>query len=401
MFATYSLYVCLLLGVQVELTPTDGPTRTVDLSSATESTVAYAADGKQVTLPTEQLRRLRFSTAPVNAIDSAQLMLTDGSRVAISSATLANDELQVHSPSWTDTKAISRKSVHSILLQPKISDAQRTQWEKFSENQPAADVVVLQRKDKELQAIEGAIQAIDEETVHFVFDGDTIEVKRSRIVGLLFVASQSVATQPSRAQLSTVDGAVLKVAKLESGDDGLKVSTMNGVVLTVPYARVRDLDFAATSTAYLSDLEPESQNFVPYLELPQIADLDTEWFRPQPDRQLSRHALELTGSDGSTSTVTKGLGLHSRTELVYRLAGEYRRFASVCSMSNRHSGGAVEIIVKLDGREVSRVNLSTDSGNVPLDVDVAGANRLTILVEYGDEIDIGDHVNLCDARLLK
>ena len=61
----------------------------------------------------------------------------------------------------------------------------------------------------------------------------------------------------------------------------------------------------------------------------------------------------------------------------------------------------MELIILLDGKESSRIPMTASSGNVPLDIDVTGVNRLTIQVDYGEGTDFGDYVSLCDARLVK
>ena len=37
----------------------------------------------------------------------------------------------------------------------------------------------------------------------------------------------------------------------------------------------------------------------------------------------------------------------------------------------------------------------------PIDVDVAGVRRLTILVDFGDSVNVGDQLLLCNARISK
>jgi hypothetical protein len=36
-----------------------------------------------------------------------------------------------------------------------------------------------------------------------------------------------------------------------------------------------------------------------------------------------------------------------------------------------------------------------------LDISLAGVRRLQILVDYGEDLDVGDHLNLCEARIVK
>ena len=37
----------------------------------------------------------------------------------------------------------------------------------------------------------------------------------------------------------------------------------------------------------------------------------------------------------------------------------------------------------------------------PLDLDVSGVRRLTILVDFGENLDTADHLDLAEARLVK
>jgi hypothetical protein len=51
---------------------------------------------------------------------------------------------------------------------------------------------------------------------------------------------------------------------------------------------------------------------------------DEKWFAVRRDQRVSREPLAMR-FDGRDKAFSKGLGLHSRTELGYRLAGKYRR----------------------------------------------------------------------------
>ena len=36
-----------------------------------------------------------------------------------------------------------------------------------------------------------------------------------------------------------------------------------------------------------------------------------------------------------------------------------------------------------------------------IDVDITGVRRLSILVDFGEDMDLGDQVNCCEARIVK
>jgi hypothetical protein len=109
----------------------------------------------------------------------------------------------------------------------------------------------------------------------------------------------------------------------------------------------------------------------------------------------------VTTIDGTERSFTKGLGLHSRTELVYRLAGNFRRFMAWAAVDDAESRGSLELIVLADGREVFRQAILAGEEPRPIDVDLNGVNRMQIVVDYGDHGDVGDQMSLFDARFIK
>jgi hypothetical protein len=96
------------------------------------------------------------------------------------------------------------------------------------------------------------------------------------------------------------------------------------------------------------------------------------------------------------------LAIHSRTAIVYRLAGHYRRFRATAGIDPLASSGAhVELIITADDEPRLMCEITKEDNPISIDVDVAGARRLRILVDFGQNLDIGDRLHLGDARLTK
>jgi hypothetical protein len=38
---------------------------------------------------------------------------------------------------------------------------------------------------------------------------------------------------------------------------------------------------------------------------------------------------------------------------------------------------------------------------VSLTLDLQGVKRLTVLVDFGEDLDVADHLNLCEAKLVE
>ena len=100
----------------------------------------------------------------------------------------------------------------------------------------------------------------------------------------------------------------------------------------------------------------------------------------------------------------KGLGMHSRAVVTYSLTKQDRFFTALVGLDDLTTGlGTAMCAVELDGRRVfvaERLSRTTAPQQLPL-IDVSQAKRLTLIVDYGELGDSQDHVNWCDAVLLR
>jgi hypothetical protein len=98
----------------------------------------------------------------------------------------------------------------------------------------------------------------------------------------------------------------------------------------------------------------------------------------------------------------KGLAIHSRTLLIYRVPAGVRRFQALAGIDESvRTGGHVRLEVRGDNRELFNAPVVAGQEPVEIDLDVAGVERLKILVDFGQQLDIGDSLHLCRARLTK
>jgi len=64
-------------------------------------------------------------------------------------------------------------------------------------------------------------------------------------------------------------------------------------------------------------------------------------------------------------------------------------------------GGDVHVIIRGDGKVLLEADCKGDDAPRALDLDVEKIRDLEIFVDYGKYIDIADHLDLADARLIK
>ena len=148
---------------------------------------------------------------------------------------------------------------------------------------------------------------------------------------------------------------------------------------------------------YLSALEPRSVKYQRRIPFPP-GTLPYGEFRR--DRNLDGRPLRLNGK-----AYARGLAIHSKTSLVYRLGGEYRRFQTMIGIDDEITDtrfGATQVRILGDRKELYTGVCQPRESAIPIDLDVSGVVELEILVDYGpDEDDTSDRVHLADARLVK
>jgi hypothetical protein len=188
-----------------------------------------------------------------------------------------------------------------------------------------------------------------------------------------------------------VDGSRLRVHDLKLGTlDRLECRTLSGVALELPLLAVDSVRFLEGCATYLSDIEPVQYRFEPFFDL--------QW-PLRRDRSVQGGLLRLRGT-----TYPKGLGVHSRSEVSYRIDGQHRRFQATIGIDDDTQGkGSAVFEVLLDGKSVYKSDhLTGASPPVVLDkIVVTGAKTITLRVDFGELADIQDHADWCDAMLVK
>ncbi len=123
----------------------------------------------------------------------------------------------------------------------------------------------------------------------------------------------------------------------------------------------------------------------------------SDLYAPRKDTNLGGGPLELDGR-----AYSKGLALHSRTELVYRMPGDFRRFQATVGIDDAvRPRGNVHFVLRGDDRVLFESVVAGTDPPKPLDVDISGVRRLSVLVDFGDDLDVADHFDLCEARIVK
>ncbi|HEY2826653.1 MAG TPA: NPCBM/NEW2 domain-containing protein, partial [Pirellulales bacterium] len=94
--------------------------------------------------------------------------------------------------------------------------------------------------------------------------------------------------------------------------------------------------------------------------------------------------------------------LYSRTAIDYRVPAGMKKFKATAGIDDSvRDIGNIRLKISADGKTLFDKPVTGKDVPVELDLEVAGAKRLSILVDYGDQFDAGDYLDLADARMLK
>jgi len=318
--------------------------------------------------------------------------LTDGSLIAATKCVVGEQEANIElvggaSPTFPSA------AVRAVRFSPP-TDAINDAWRTLLDEQHTGDMLVIRRGDA-LDYHRGVVETIGEEKVRFNLDGDVLPVPREKLHGVAYLRS-APAPGGEIGTIVTRGGSRWSVRSLRLNGK-LQWTTPAGVTVREPLARLESIDFSGGKVVYLSDLEPRSIDWRPYMPLDTPLESRRALFRPRWGRPGDGVALRLDGHE-----FDRGVLMHSRGVLVYLLPEAFQRLQATVGIGDdgRPHGDAV-LHIEGDGRQLLELHLRGTDPPQEVDVDLTGVRRLTVTVDYGQGMDIGDQVILAKARLLK
>ncbi len=257
------------------------------------------------------------------------------------------------------------------------------------------DVLLLLNGD----TIEGLLEAWDESgadkqlKIDVAGKKSVIAASKVAVVALTTEASSLELAKKPHFRLVLADGSRISVTGASSDSSTLSARTLFGADLRVPLDQVILLTAQQQRAVYLSDLKPDKVKNEPFLPGPGPT------FRN--DRTLDGDSLLLDGD-----CFDKGIAMRSGTSVVYALDGKYKRFQAVVGLDSLSGKlGNVRLRVLVDGKPQDEGRLGKEwtakRQPVVVDFDITGARELTLVVEPGSSGPVQDHVDWCNARLLR
>lgn len=372
--------------------------RAVRLDGTTiEGSWAGCPDGKRLSIDTgtkelhvaiDDLLYADFDSEPTPPSGQAVFELSDGGQLR-GHLVGAAEEAIVVTTGLGEHKDLPFAALAGILLTDAAAYARAHELyiSALDDRLPGKDVLIT-RSAGDPKAVRGALERLDPNSASFLFGGRSRELATDRIYGVVFAAGVGPSVR-FPVTLRLTDGTVFSAQVLDSADKTLRVRASTGWEVSLPAGRIAHLESHSKRLIYVSDLDPVTESG------------DGLLHRPWPmrrDRSVSAGPMTLQGR-----RFEKGLGVHSRTDLVYQLDGDYQTLAGTVGIDDAvRPRGSVVFRVLGDGVllwESGLVRGKDDPRDIV--VDVSGVKMMTLQVDYGDELDWADHADWAGLRLIR
>lgn len=350
--------------------------------------LVFSSKSGDVTVTLDELSSVRFPTAAEPASASTVFHLADGGRLygelsdgdaqSLTVKTIDDTGLRLPFSSLAGVRFVRAEGFEkSIELFESALTARL----------PGQDVLVTRGPD-EVKTLRGRIETIGATSGSFVFSDRSRTFQNEKIFGVVFAKGPGEsAAFPATVEL--LDGSEFSGRIESAGTTSVRIQASFGTTLEIDMDRIARLLFRSPRVTHLSDLTPSAERAEGRMHRPWV------WRR---DRSVTNAALSIDGR-----SFDRGLGMHARTELEYELESGNEFFVAAIGIDDAaRPSGSVLFRVLGDGKPLFQSEILT-GGDPPQDirVELKGVKRLTLIADYGDELDLADHADWGGARLIQ
>lgn len=237
--------------------------------------------------------------------------------------------------------------------------------------------------------LNGFITSVDSQMV--TMEG---EMGDSQIPLHVVVSAQFASPAPKKSETVTVVVSLQSTGRVTMSAfewTGRKVNAKmkQGPNIQIDPKYIVRIDVEGGRWNWLSTLEPTHYEFTPMV---------TVMWPYRKDQNVLGEPLRVGGR-----TFERGVGVHSRSILSYDLSGNYKQFVTSFGMDD-HSGpyADVTVLIRVDGKSMfNKEHIRRGKLHKPVRLDVEGAEKLELVVDFGANGDLQDRFNWINAALVR
>lgn len=371
------------------LTRLNGAVLSADVQEITEDGRVICSPDK-ITVDLQDLRSIHrtIPSSPINE-DVTRVMLRGGGTLIANSVNIENGRVAL---TWfnSETKQLALKYVKAIqfpLAKNSGESALKTVDRDLREDNQKNDRVYARSEDK-IIPVRCVIGTLDNKELTVQYQGETKRIARQRIAALSMAAMMDPPDRTGHCLLELTDGSTVWGDVQRLKNDKLALLVFPDVSLEIPWSNVRQLNVRSERLVYASDLEP--------VTVRQKALVTHPW-PYQRDKNVMGRPLTLDGKE-----YDKGLGTHAMCSITYDVGDNYTTFAATIGIDDAAGDmGDCTFLVLGDNEQLFSQRVTAKDKPLEITIDVRGHRRITLQVDAGENLDIGDNANWCDARFLQ
>ena len=378
-----------------EIQTLDGQTLVGPLVEFAADHVVVDASSGRVSIETEKLVSIAAKQKPTAPSSASGVIveLSDGSVVLARQYTAQGSQAKI---TLADGNVLESplNAVRTVQLQQKPG-TMSAEWDRLAKMNADSDMLMFHKGDS-LDYHQGVLRDVTDDVVQFDLDGELLPVKRTKAFGFVYRHRAEAALPAAACRITDASGSQWSVRTLTLSDK-FQWTTPSGVNVSQAADKIAQIDFSGGKIVFLSDLKPESVRWTPFFGTGKSLGAVERFYAPRYDRNFESGPLQLSGVQ-----YKKGLAVHCRTEMVYRLPDRFSRFLATAGIDDAvRPGGKARLIVRGDDNVLLDSVITGTDLPKSIDLDLAGVRRLTIIVDFSDTLNAGDYLLLCNARLRK
>jgi hypothetical protein len=365
---------------QWTLTTVDFQTQAVALKSLDHSgiRVTPTTGGDEKTVSFDQFLDITRPQIGAQTTGKFILYLAGGDQIGGEPVSIKGNDLIWNSPLLGELSLPMKQLTAMIRPDAAIPDSRRRE-----------DVVTLSNGD----TLRGIIGGLADGKLAIQTEAGNSEAPITAIGEITFAATTGASPVAAGFRVRFDEGSSIVASSVVVNGDQIELTLVKGGVHAVDLARVTSIEQVNGPISWLSSRTPTEDLFVPFIGSPRngAARMDRNWNGEDPIRFGAQQFAH-------------GIGVHSFSRLSWNLDGAYEAFRTRYAIDAREGNAKADVTVRilLDGKPVyekAHVRAGTLSPVVIENLD--GAKKLTLEVDYGDNMDTQDRLNWIEPALLK